>query len=321
MKLALPVGWIAFCLLNQALATEPARPEKAVPPSAVPPGSNRLTPHILISVVVLEVPVRSSRSSDRTRFKPERRQGSASFQSGMLANRTLLGITNFVPTGTNHAMNAQPGRFKYVAQLNADFDLLTKLLAEDKDTELIQKLRILTSHGRTASIFFGKTIPDVIGSGPANPVQDWRFPDQYCVPPDSEEITAGGELVMNPLLKTEGTISISMHQHIHNRLWNKNDSDFHESLPNGSTESIVETITQNGQTFVMGGWYFARKSHTPSGMSKLDALLPDHGTKVHWRELVLLIRAEILSHAEAETIFGFHGAGPGNKSGQAQCSF
>ena len=81
------------------------------------------------------------------------------FGAGALSRSNMLSLTRFVPIPETNAPASQPSGFAYLAKPATDLDGMVAALASDSRVKILQRPRIQTSDGVTASLFVGETRP------------------------------------------------------------------------------------------------------------------------------------------------------------------
>src|SRR2546425_4065496 len=81
------------------------------------------------------------------------------------SNINLLCVTNFVASLATNAAGSQPSEFGYAAMLDNELDALLTTFASDSRVKILQRPRIQTSDGVTATLFVGESRPSGSYSG------------------------------------------------------------------------------------------------------------------------------------------------------------
>ena len=274
--------------------------------SATPEGMQKLKaviskldvvlPQILIEAAVIEVSWTNSIHSRRTNLN-EGTEGTPDFSRvAGVSNISLLCVTNFVPPLATNAAGRQPTEFGYAAMLDNTLDALLTTFASDSRARILQRPRIQTSDGVTATLFVGESRPsDGYYSGGAT-----------CGYASIQQISLGVTLDVTPYIKPDGFLLLDIHQTVEKAAGSVNIENVGDVPITSRKESQIKLPVRDRGTILIGGLNKTIKNQGSSGVPFLKDIpvfgVPFRGSSARTTrsEFIVLIRPTVLPDPERE---------------------
>ena len=213
------------------------------------------------------------------------------FSAGALSRSNMLSLTRLVPVAETNSPASQPGGFAYLAKPATDLDGMIAALASDSRAKILQRPRIQTSDGVTASMFVGESRP--------YPTSSYYGPGHYGLP-SSEQLQVGLTFEVTPFIKSDGTIVLDLHQKIDRVEGYVTIQNVGDVPVTSSTEARAKVVVRDRETILLGGLMETVNPRTPSGVPLLKEipllgpLFRSSSARTAPNEIIVLTRPTIL---------------------------
>jgi type II secretory pathway component GspD/PulD (secretin) len=243
---------------------------------------------VLIEAAILQVSLDDSTGLGSKAHEPpgvgDRRSGLDGVRPHNPPSATRLGIG----TATNMA-GGQLSGFGNIETLGADFDSTLTALAQDSRVKVLQRPRIQTSHGVTATLFVGESRPYPLSSAHG-----------AMLPASATgQMPIGTTLEINPLVKADGRVEMDLRLKIERFEHNMRIENVGLVPVTSSREAQAKVEVRDRETILLGGLAgWDRKQPAPALPFPKD--LPGvrfaQSSARHERtELMVLIRPTLLA--------------------------
>lgn len=249
-------------------------------------------PQILIEGAVLTV--RLPDTKDAGRQDPARQPPAPA--DHFLAS-AVLWFTNMVPASTVNAIVSRQDGFGYMAGLGDGFHSTVTALGSDYRVNILQKPRILTSSGLSATmslakVYFPRNYSCSTYPGPVIP---------------SSWIEQLGEIEVTPSVRSDGLIGMEIQASANQVIKKIHITDVRDVPNTNSTRSRASAAVRNGDILMIGGAIISRKQR-PSGIPVLKHI-PLLGSLFRGAcagqvrdEIIVLFRPTLLPSPTAERV-------------------
>ena len=214
------------------------------------------------------------------------------YRAGVLSRSNMLSLTRFVPIAETNGAASRPSGFSYLATPATDLDGMLAALAGDSHVKILQRPRIQTSDGVTASMFVGETRPYQTGAGPQAGSSSSDSSTQQALVGVTFEVT--------PAIKPDGTVVMDIHQKIDRVEGNVTIQNVGDVPVTSSTEAQAKVVVRDRETILLGGLMETGTPRAPSGVPVLKdipllgALFRGSSAHPAPNEIIVLIRPTIL---------------------------
>jgi general secretion pathway protein D len=249
---------------------------------------------VLIEAVIFQIPARGSNTLGTSYPGAAKREPeNYSFGTGALSSSNMLSTTRFDTAGATDTATSQPSGFAYLAKPGSDLDAMMSALAGDSRVRILQRPRIQTSDGESATIFVGETRPRGGSLGGA-----------YSSIPSIEIVKTWGMFEVTPFIKPDGLVMMDIHQKIDRLVGTTNIANVGQVPVTSTTETRTKVTVRDHETILLGGLIETAKPHSPSGVPLLKGipllgpLFRSSSTRTERNEILVLIRPTVLPSSE-----------------------
>ena len=255
-------------------------------------------PQVLIESIIMEVTLSNGRDIGVSLAQNSPSSPGNYFTGiGAVNNGTFLNQGSFAAAGTNLA--GLPPAFSYWGTFGQDFQATLTATANDSRIHVLSRPTIQTSHGVTASIQVGQTVPEVSGTyfGGINGQASSQYQQQFV----------GIDLEVTPLINPDGLVVMEISQDV--QQLGPNYKIDNNNVPSTTTRSAKSTVSvRDRDTIVLGGMISGDNKKSKSGVPFLQdipglgILFRSSSQSSERVELIVLIHPTVLKTPEAAAV-------------------
>lgn len=247
---------------------------------------------VLIEAVIVEVTLGDQQDIGFSYLQRPQSSGGVTGAGAINNTSGFRGINDFISGSTNGIA----GGFSYLLQVNDDFDVFVRAVANDNKARIVQRPRIQTSHNEPASLFVGESVPYPTGS--------YYGGGAYGGYSSIQQLPIGVTLTVTPLINPDGLVVMDISQDIQSVNGFVNIDNVGDVPITSQKSAQAKVSVRDGDSIILGGLIENSKSRTRSGVPLLMDIpvlgffFSSNSNKDKRNELIVMIRPTVLPTPE-----------------------